>query len=247
MSTPGFERAVRRATQEALRSFGTDIRRLREDAGITRTQLAHAAGIDSSYLGRIEDGEAKPSLEVCLRLSLALGADLPLRAYPNTGSPIRDRHQAPIEEALLRISHPRFQRFAEIAVRRPARGWIDLGLHDSSQPVFVATEVESMLRRLEQQLRWAADKAASLPSWQHWGRLDPVPAVSTLLIIRDSRANREVADEFRRLLRAAYPADPRDAYDALTTPALWPGSAMLWAIRDGQAAERASYRIVARP
>src|SRR5689334_4870790 len=116
MSTAAFERAVERAIRRALDGFGADIKRLREDAGLTRSELARAAGIDASYLGRIEDCEAKPSVQVCVRLTVALGADLALRAYPNTGSPIHDRHQAPIAESMLHVTHRRWQRFAELAV-----------------------------------------------------------------------------------------------------------------------------------
>jgi len=36
------------------------------------------------------------------------------------------------------------------------------------------------------------------------------------------------AAESRRVLREAYPADPRDALESLSGTATWPGSAMLW-------------------
>jgi hypothetical protein len=53
--------------------------------------------------------------------------------------------------------------------------------------------------------------------------------VSRLLVVRWTRANREAAAAARRVLREAYPADPRDALEALTGTAAWPGSAMIWA------------------
>lgn len=180
---------------------------------------------------------------MCARLALALGADLSRRLYPNTGPLIRDRHQAPIAEALLAIAHPRWQRFAEVAVWQPSRGWIDLGFHDAHQRMFVATEIQSNLRRLEQLVRWSTAKAESLPSWEGWAHLGQVTA-SRLLVVRDTRATRRTVDEFRGLLRTAFPADGRETLESLTGVSAWPGPAMLWAEPDR--ARPGVYRIVAR-
>ena len=228
----GNDSAVDRLVREALSNFGEDVRRLRADAGISRTALARASRIDLSFLREIEAGKACPSIHTCTRLAIALGADLPVRLYPNTGPTIRDRHQAAIAEVALKELHRRWQPFAEIAVRRPSRGWIDLGFHDGRAGVFVATEIQSELRRLEQLLRWAEAKAAALPSWEGWIHLGPEPAISRLLIVRETRANRATVEEFRRLLRTAYPADGRDALHSLRGTEAWPGPAILWAARD---------------
>lgn len=235
--------AANRVARRALAAFGADVYRLRVDAGVPRAQLARVAGIDQSYLARIEKGAADPSADACARIALALGADLSQRLYPNTGPTIRDRHQAPITEALLAIAHPRWQRFTEVAVRQPSRGWIDLAFHDSRQRVLIATEIQSDLRRLEQLIRWSTAKSESLPSWDGWAYLGEV-TVSRLLVVRDTRTTRRTAEEFRRLLRAAYPSDGREALESLTGASAWPGPAMLWAEPDR--ARPGAYRIVAR-
>ncbi len=200
--------------------------------------------MDSSYLARIENGTATPSLETYARLAAALGADLSVRLYPNTGPTIRDRHQAPILEALLAAVHPRWHAYPEIAVRSPSRGWIDVGLHDARGRIVVATEIQSELRRLEQLIRWSAEKAASLPSWEGWPHLGEAPAVSQLLIVRDTRTTRSIAREFRRTLQAAFPEHPDDALASLTGVDRWPGPALLWAA--GSTAGPRAVRIVAR-
>jgi len=241
--TTAIDRAIERLTRQALSSYGADVRRLREDAGITRSALADAAGVDASFLGDIEAGTANPSVRTCTRVALALGADLPLRLYPTTGPTIRDRHQSAIAELLLGILHSRWVAYAEIAVRRPSRGWIDLGMHDSRTGIFVATEIQSELRRLEQLLRWSEAKADALPSWEGWERLEGGRAISRLLIIRETRANRTIAEQHRRLVRLAYPADGRDALAALSGREASPGAAILWAARAGDG----PYRLVARP
>ena len=243
MATVAFERAVARRLRASLTGFGAEARRLREDAGLSRAELARGVGMDASYLAEIEAGKAHPSLDVCTRLPLGLGADLPLRLYPTTGSPLRDRHQSPIAESLLRLLHPRWKVFSEVAVRRPARGWIDLGLHDRRAALMVATEIQSDLRRLEQLLRWADDKATALPSWEGWASLGADTTISRLLVVRETRANRAVAAEFRHLLRTSYPSCGADALDSLLGNEVWPGPSLLWASKDRSGP---GYRLVAR-
>ena len=229
MPTRTFDAAVRRATVARHRVLGEEVQQLREDARLRRSALARAAGVDAAYLGRIEDGDERPTLETYQRLAAALGADLAVRLYPNTGPTIRDRRLAPMLEALLSPLDARWRTFAEVAVRRPSRGWIDAVLWDERARVIVASELQSELPRLEQMVRWHGEKAASLPSWEGWVRLGAEPEVSRLLVVRRTRATRAIVADFARQLRLAYPAHPDDALAALTTAAPWPGAALVWA------------------
>jgi len=219
---------VRRATARLYRTLGEDVRRLREDAGLTRTALGTAAGVDPTYLTRIEDATATPTIEAYARLAGGLGADFVAHLYPNTGPAIRDRHQARILEALLGIVHPRWRAYTEVAVRRPARGWIDVVLHDPTTACLVAVEIQLTLPRLEQLIRWSADKAASLNSWEGYERLGQISTTSRLLIVRSTRATRDIRREFGGQLDVSYPAHPEDALAALTGTRPWPGDAQLW-------------------
>jgi hypothetical protein len=45
---------ARRAATQLHRGLGEDVRRFREDAGVSRRQLSEAAGVDAAYLRRIE-------------------------------------------------------------------------------------------------------------------------------------------------------------------------------------------------
>ena len=202
----------------ALRQrLAEDLRRLREDVGASRTAVARLAGVDRTMIARIEDGSVRPTVETYARIAAALGADLAARVYPNAGPRIHDRHQVRMAEVVIGALHPRWQVTPELAVRRPVRGWIDLALEDPARQLVVATELESDLRRIEQLIRWSAEKA------------DAIGAGSRLLVVRWTRANRDAVGEARRLLREAYPADPRDALESLTGTAAWPGPALLWA------------------
>ncbi len=200
-------------------------------------ELALAAGVDRAYLYRILSGEAAPSDETRAKLAVALGADLSLHLYPNTGPLVRDRHQAAILEGLLAVRHPRWQPFTELRVMRPSRGWTDVAFHEPAENVIVATEIQSELHRIEQLVRWSAEKAASLPSWEGWERLGTPPSISQLLVVRRTRRTRAIVADAARQLRVAYPAHPDDAIAALTAPGTqWPGPSLVWAdVRDGRA------------
>ncbi len=224
--------AIRRALAE-------DLTRLREDAGITRSAVARVAGVDPSMISRVEAGTVDPTLETYARLAASLGADFTSRIYPHSGPMIRDRHQVRMAELVLASAHVRWHPTPEVAVRHPVRGWIDLALHDPVSRALVAVELESGLRRIEQLIRWSGEKANALASssmWQAWHEAGGSPQVSRLLVVRWTRANRDAASAARRVLADAYPADPRDALEALTTTTTWPGSALVWARIDaGQA------------
>ena len=223
--------------------MGAEIRRLRIDAGLSQRRLGELAGLDHAFLSRIERGDREPSLAVLVAVATALGGNLNLRLYPGTGPRLRDPVQARITEAFVRIRDPRWTRMVEVPVYRPAREVIDIVIHDQTAGVVIAAEVQSELRRLEQQIRWSHEKAQSLPSADFWRFVDEAPRVDQLLVLRSTRANRQLAARFSATLAVAFPADPLQAYQALTTPTVdWPGSALLWASVDGDAA-----RILERP
>jgi len=211
------------------RRLMADVTRQREDANVTLAELARACGLDPSFLSRLEAGERTPSLETIAALSVGLGADPSVRLFPNTGPPIRDRWQAPMEQGFLTALGRRWMPIPEVAVSRPARGIIDLALLDVG--ACVAAEFQSQVRRLEQLIAWHRLKADSLPSADIWPRLVTIagqPTISRLLVLRSTRAMRDLATTFEAVLAAAYPARTADAVAALTADAPWPGSAIVW-------------------
>jgi transcriptional regulator with XRE-family HTH domain len=135
-----------RAAAAARRSIGGNLRHIREDAGLSKEAVSRVAGIDPTWLREIEDGRAAASLEVLCRVSAALGADLGVRVFPNTGPPIRDRFQAPMVEGFLGLASPAWSRHVEVHVIRPVRGVIDLVL--AARNRILAVEGHSELRRL---------------------------------------------------------------------------------------------------
>jgi len=59
-------------------AIGAAVRSLRAEGGIPQERFAVLAGVDRAYMGRLERGEANPSVEIIDRIAAALG--LPLDA-----------------------------------------------------------------------------------------------------------------------------------------------------------------------
>lgn len=53
--------------------LGRVIRRLRTESGISQEGLAAISGIDRTFMGEIERGEANPSFDVLQRIASGLG------------------------------------------------------------------------------------------------------------------------------------------------------------------------------
>jgi transcriptional regulator with XRE-family HTH domain len=64
------------APNDTPKTLGAYIRAARDQANLSRVQLATAIGVDPSYIARIESGErAKPGADVLQRIADTLGID----------------------------------------------------------------------------------------------------------------------------------------------------------------------------
>lgn len=219
-----------RRTRELHWRIGRQVAELREDAGVSVAGLARCAGIHRAYLGRIESGAARPSLDRLTAISTCLGADLSVRFYPAAGPRLHDRFQARMIDALIRRLGPAWRSRPEVPVPA-ARGVIDLVLTRALDHSTIACECHSEVRRLEAVLRRAAEKSEALR-----GSAEFDGSVSTLLLLRSTEATRRIAVDFEATLAAAFPGRTADALAALSGNAAWPGSAIVWAnVQGGRA------------
>jgi transcriptional regulator with XRE-family HTH domain len=53
-------------------AFAANLRRLRHAKGISQEELAHQAGINRSYMSRLEKGASYPGLEIIAKLATVL-------------------------------------------------------------------------------------------------------------------------------------------------------------------------------
>ena len=73
---------------EALALVARNLRRLRVLRGISQENLAVDAGIDRTYVSRLERGLENPTVAVLDRLATALGASVPeFFVVPQPGDP----------------------------------------------------------------------------------------------------------------------------------------------------------------
>jgi XRE family transcriptional regulator, regulator of sulfur utilization len=233
---PTVERETTRRLRNIVRSVGADIRQIRIGAAASQALVAREAGIDRSHLTRIEAGTAHPSLGTLVALATAMGADVSVRLYPGRGPRLVDRHAARMIELTLRGLAPVWQPHLEVAVVRPVRGFIDAVFERRDLPLMVIAEFESTLPRLEQQIRWANEKAGAIASSDLVGP-GRNPTVSKLLILRSTERTRSIGRTFEATLRAAYPAVTKEAVESLRTGAPWPGDAIVWVRIDGDRVE----------
>jgi transcriptional regulator with XRE-family HTH domain len=82
---------INRAQMKAREIVAWNVRQLRVRQGMSSETLATSAGVDRSYLGRLERGLANPTIEVLERLASTLKIEIaalfvvppPLAQHPN--------------------------------------------------------------------------------------------------------------------------------------------------------------------
>ena len=73
-----------------LKKLGSNIIKIRKAKGISQERLAMLAGIDRSFIGRIERGETNPTFLTLLRISNALGCKICDLVYISQGGDDRN-------------------------------------------------------------------------------------------------------------------------------------------------------------
>ena len=83
---------------EAARSFGQNLARLRQRAGLSQEGAGDRAGLHRTHVAMIEAGKRLPRLDTIVKLGGAVGWSpaICLRAWPGSSSrPRRDRNERP--------------------------------------------------------------------------------------------------------------------------------------------------------
>jgi transcriptional regulator with XRE-family HTH domain len=122
-------RRPRTRQAEIVRLFATRLREVRRSRGLTQAELAAAAHMAASYVGKLEAGGTAPGIDLVARLAAALGTTvhdlLPAGPPPDTDAALRGRAEALFtglvraadRETLLMLA-PLLARLAESPIAR---------------------------------------------------------------------------------------------------------------------------------
>ena len=236
MGDTRLQHLVHARQRDLRRALASELRRVIETEGMSLRALGAAVGVDPSHLSRVLGEASAIGHDTLVAVATGLGYDVSIRLFESVGPRVRDRIQVRMIEALLAALHRRWLARLEVAVYRPARGVIDVVLQDRETWGVVAGEGHGELRSVEQQLRWAGQKADALPSATGWPWTDRAdnPKVGRLLLLRSCDANHRLIASLPETFRAAYPDSTEAAVAALRQgDRTWPGSAILWVNVDG--------------
>ncbi|MEM7532883.1 MAG: helix-turn-helix transcriptional regulator [Chloroflexota bacterium] len=73
---PTFDQTAEQKTEEIYHRFGSSVRTIRRTYNLTQADLAERAGMNKTYLVRIEAGDNNVTLKTAQRIACALDVDL---------------------------------------------------------------------------------------------------------------------------------------------------------------------------
>ena len=223
-----------------LRRFGRGILTIRQRRRWRQADLAAAAGVSRSQIGRIERGEgARLPVAVFERAASALGAnaDLALRWEGAGLDWLQDEaHAAAVEALVRRLRAAGWEAAIEASFSvYGERGSIDvLGWHPPSRALLVV-EVKSVVGDLQATLH-GLDRKARLAPGVARERGWAARSTARLLVLPDTRTNRRRLAEHAATVDAALPDDGRRVTRWLAEPDGGP-VAHRWFLPDGRAAD----------
>jgi transcriptional regulator with XRE-family HTH domain len=202
---PARERAVDRGTRQAaqqIAELGREIREARLGHGLSQVHVGRSVGLSGSEVSRIERGLiSHVSLLDLSRLLSVIGLELSARAFPS-GGPVRDVAHARLLARLQALLPAEALWRTEVPLPLPGdqRAWdalIRLG------PTRIGVEAETRLRDLQAVLRRIELK-----------RRDGGVG-SLILLLSDTRTNRQLVREYSDALTAGFPTTSADALASL--------------------------------
>jgi transcriptional regulator with XRE-family HTH domain len=187
-----FDKGSLRA-RSILTEMGREVRQARLDHSLSQSVVAQAARTSRAQVSRIERSSAPgASVLELARLLAVVGLELSARAFP-AGSPIRDAaHRALIERLRARVAASVAWRF-EVAIGGAGdqRAWDAMMLIGAAE---IAVEAETRVRDVQALQRRVALKRRDDPSIS-----------GVVLLLADTRHNRDLLREHGQALRADYP------------------------------------------
>jgi len=219
-STHGMHRSFPAAGPIRV-TFGRLCRDTRIRLDLSQQHLAERVGVSRGYIGKLERGEANPSLALVETVAEALGLDLTLIGRPPVfigGAHIRDAVHARCTAYVGRRlkSHGLLtEREVEIVQGR-SHGWIDLLAFDPRSGTLVIVEVKTRLDDLgamERQLRWYERESRTVARRIGW---DVRRTTSWLLVLASDEVD-VVLRQHRALFDDTFPRRARELLADVTS------------------------------
>jgi transcriptional regulator with XRE-family HTH domain len=210
-------RGLARAEHQA-RIAGQEIKLSRLAHGLTLRDTARSSGVAVSTVERIESGDPGAQLNTLVAVADAVGLDLVAKLYPASAPRLNDSEQLRIAQALMDISHARWQ--PQMEVRAGDHGEAaDLVLYGPDEIL----HVEIDRRRVDHQAQHRRDSAKR--EYLALGESRPVRLV---LVVADIRSNREAMRPHMSLIRRQFPAGSREVLRSLRSGAPLGRDGLLW-------------------
>jgi transcriptional regulator with XRE-family HTH domain len=198
------DRGRRIATSDRIRA-GTEIRDARLAANLSLRAMAVEARVSPAQASRIERGTLpNVSVDHISRLAAVVGLDARLRLYPGP-DPLRDAGSVAAIDRFRRRLGPGLVLRTEVPLPRSGDLRALDGVIDELRGLErqMPLEVETRLNDLQGQSRRLALKIRDA-GFDHW-----------ILVVSDTRHNRQVVHEAAALLRGTFPVTARVALAAL--------------------------------
>lgn len=184
-------------TASVLRNLGDEVRQGRLSRGLSQLEVARVASISQAKVSQIERASlATVSIRDVCHLLAAVGMELSARAYP-AGPPLRDAaHRALLERLRARIGQSvRWKFEVPLPITGDLRAW-DAVMELAN--VRVAVEAETRVRDVQALQRRVSLKLRDDPN-----------TTRVVLLLADTRLNREMVRAEERILSEEYPLSPR--------------------------------------
>lgn len=193
---------TRRDTKQAETELGREIRKARVSSSTSQRAAGARVGMSHAQFGRIERGELNGlTVDQASRASAAVGLRLIVRTVPG-GDPALDSGQLAVLDRFRRQLPSTVPMGTEVPLpipgdRRAWDGFIRVG------GLAIGVEAEARIRDAQ-----AVDRRCALK--RRDGGVDIM-----ILLVADTRANRQMLALHREALRASFPLDTRVVLDAL--------------------------------
>jgi HTH-type transcriptional regulator/antitoxin HipB len=194
-------RGTRRG-RRLLADLGTEIRAARKASGLSQEVVASTAGVSSSELSRVEQGDA-PWLDIvaAARLCAVVGLDLSVRVFPGP-NPIRDAAHLRLMDAFCSELGPGLIVRTEVPIGagHDLRAWdltaTDRGASAAGEFETRFTDAQALVRRVTLKCR---DSGISV----------------VILVVSETANNRNAVAAARSYLRPLFPLDSAATLNAL--------------------------------